>query len=342
MARTSRTHRVPLSVRLLVRLANAVVEPLLRLGLPLGRMTLLTVRGRKSGLPRTTPVALVQEDGRRWLIAPFGETDWARNLAAAGRARLTRGRRAEAVSARRLGPQEAAPVLQRTLPGAPRLVRGYFEVAPEAPLDRFEQEARRHPVFELAAPGGRGPGRPGLAGTRCPVCRRTRTDRSGAPFAGHRWPPAVILTVVRWYFRYRLSLADVCDLLAERGIDISPRTVLSWAHRFGLWGAFAWSARWSDAGAEFRVCPICRGAIYRAAVPAPVPARPRGLYGTWLGGQQALGGRRCGQNQLRNIGASGGGPNKRTLHLPLPKKPSSARAHPVATEPASPTKRDRT
>ena len=68
---------------------------------------------------------------------------------------------------------------------------------------------------------------------RCSACRRTCTNRSGTPFAGHRWPPAVITTAVRWYFRYRLSLADVRDLLAERGIDISARTVLSWAHRFG-------------------------------------------------------------------------------------------------------------
>jgi transposase, IS6 family len=68
---------------------------------------------------------------------------------------------------------------------------------------------------------------------RCPACRRTCTNRSGTPFAGHRWPAEVITTAVRWYFRYRLSLADVCDLLAERGIDVSARTVLTWAHRFG-------------------------------------------------------------------------------------------------------------
>ena len=56
---------------------------------------------------------------------------------------------------------------------------------------------------------------------------------TGTPFAGHRWPPEVITTAVRWYFRYRLSAADVRDLLAERGIDVSARTVLAWAHTFG-------------------------------------------------------------------------------------------------------------
>lgn len=68
---------------------------------------------------------------------------------------------------------------------------------------------------------------------RCPDWRRTRTDRTGTPFDGHRWPPRVISTAVRWYLRYRLALADVRDLLAERGIEVSARTILRWAHRFG-------------------------------------------------------------------------------------------------------------
>jgi IS6 family transposase len=68
---------------------------------------------------------------------------------------------------------------------------------------------------------------------RCRMCGATRTDRSGTPFAGYRWPREVIVTAVRWYGRFRLSLRDVCDLLAERGMDVSPRTVLSWVHTFG-------------------------------------------------------------------------------------------------------------
>ena len=43
----------------------------------------------------------------------------------------------------------------------------------------------------------------------------------------------MILTAVRWYCRFRLSLADVRDLLAERGIDVSPRTILSWVQKVG-------------------------------------------------------------------------------------------------------------
>jgi IS6 family transposase len=67
---------------------------------------------------------------------------------------------------------------------------------------------------------------------RCQACRRTFIGRTGTPFAGHRWPQEVIVTAVRWYLRYRLSAADVRDLLAERGVDVSARTVLYWVQKF--------------------------------------------------------------------------------------------------------------
>jgi transposase-like protein len=68
---------------------------------------------------------------------------------------------------------------------------------------------------------------------RCRACRRTFTGRTGTPFAGHRWPLEVITTAIRWYLGYRLSAADVRDLLAERNVDVSARTILAWVHKFG-------------------------------------------------------------------------------------------------------------
>ncbi|MDP9372926.1 MAG: IS6 family transposase [Chloroflexota bacterium] len=67
---------------------------------------------------------------------------------------------------------------------------------------------------------------------RCHACRRTFIDRTGTPFAGHRWPREIIVAAVRWYLRFRLSAADVRDLLAERGVDVSARTVLHWVQKF--------------------------------------------------------------------------------------------------------------
>ncbi len=85
-----------------IRLLNPVFKALLAAGVPMGPDVLLTVRGRKSGLPRSTPVAVAEIAGRLWLVSPWGEVDWARNLRAAGRATLTSGRRTEEVTATEL------------------------------------------------------------------------------------------------------------------------------------------------------------------------------------------------------------------------------------------------
>jgi transposase-like protein len=66
----------------------------------------------------------------------------------------------------------------------------------------------------------------------CSVCRRAFTEHSASAFSGYRWPADVILTAVRWYLAYPLSSRQVLELLAERGIDVSHRTVLTWAQVF--------------------------------------------------------------------------------------------------------------
>src|SRR6266849_4988353 len=53
---------------------------LIRMGVPLGPNALLAIRGRKSGLMRTTPVAVLATGGRRWVIGTFGDVNWVRNL----------------------------------------------------------------------------------------------------------------------------------------------------------------------------------------------------------------------------------------------------------------------
>jgi transposase-like protein len=60
----------------------------------------------------------------------------------------------------------------------------------------------------------------------CQPCRRSFTEDSVSAFSGYRWPADVILMAVRWYLAYPLSSRRVLELLAERGIDVSHRTVL--------------------------------------------------------------------------------------------------------------------
>ena len=128
---------------------NTLMIALLRAGVNMGNMTLLTVRGRKSGQPRTTPVMLMEQHGQRWLFSPYGQVNWVRNLRAAGEAILRRGRQTERIYAAELNAREAAPLLKYTLARVPSYLRPYFDVAPDAPLEDFEREVPGHPVFLL-------------------------------------------------------------------------------------------------------------------------------------------------------------------------------------------------
>ena len=135
-----------------VRMANVLTTTLLRAGFKLKGfgtpMYLLTVRGRKSGQPRTTPIAVVERDGKRYLFTPYGAVDWVRNLRAAGEASLTRARHTEVVRALELPSDEAGPVLKALIEtGNP--ISGYFGVAPDASRAEFERAAISHPVFLL-------------------------------------------------------------------------------------------------------------------------------------------------------------------------------------------------
>src|SRR2546421_12293232 len=91
MAADVESTRVPA----LVGFFNPLARRILRVGALLGPNALITVRGRKTGLPRTTPVALVDLHGQRRVIGTFGDTNWLRNLRNAGEGTLTGGRREE-------------------------------------------------------------------------------------------------------------------------------------------------------------------------------------------------------------------------------------------------------
>jgi len=133
---------------LIRRLANPLVERLIRAGAVPRSVQLLTTRGRRSGRLYTHPVMLVMRGERSWLVAPYGKVGWVYNARTAGRVTLTRGGRSREVTVREVESAEAAPVLKAYLLQGP-VVFPYFEVRPWAPLAAFEDEAAHHPVFEL-------------------------------------------------------------------------------------------------------------------------------------------------------------------------------------------------
>jgi deazaflavin-dependent oxidoreductase (nitroreductase family) len=129
---------------------NRAVAGLTRLGVSVAGSRVLEVPGRKSGEPRRTPVNLMSFEGRRYLVAPRGHTQWVRNLRASGSGRLLVGRRAEDFSATELADDEKPPLLRAYLKRWKWEVGQFFGgVGPEAPDAELRRIAPDHPVFRL-------------------------------------------------------------------------------------------------------------------------------------------------------------------------------------------------
>jgi len=129
------------------RVGDAIIGVFVRAGL-VPSTYLLTTRGRKTGRPRTNPVTVVEHDGRRWLVAPYGPVSWVHNARAAGRVSLRRRLDTHGYAVREVSAREAGPVLKRYVRIA-TATRPYFQATVDAPVEAFVAEADRHPVFEL-------------------------------------------------------------------------------------------------------------------------------------------------------------------------------------------------
>jgi deazaflavin-dependent oxidoreductase (nitroreductase family) len=135
-----------------VSLFNPVARFLLAARVPLGFNGLITIRGRTSGLPRTTPVAIIDVSGRRWIWAPWGEVHWVRNLRAAGGATITVRGRKEEVRATELDQSQRVGFFRdvlgpvaRSIPFGVRFIRVVDGVDLDDPLEAAEGRV----VFEL-------------------------------------------------------------------------------------------------------------------------------------------------------------------------------------------------
>jgi deazaflavin-dependent oxidoreductase (nitroreductase family) len=140
--------RAPLRVRLFSR----VLQFLLAAGVPLLFNRLVTIRGRKSGLPRTTALAVLEISGRRWVWSPWGEVNWVRNLRAAGRATITIDDRQKEVTATELDPTQRLAFFRDVFgPFARRIPFGlwFVRIVDGVDLAHPMQAAEGRCVFEL-------------------------------------------------------------------------------------------------------------------------------------------------------------------------------------------------
>ena len=148
---TTRTGGADRAPRYLTAL-GPLAKPLLAAGVPMGFNGLITIRGRKTGLPRTTPVAIIEASGRRWVWCPWGDVQWVRNLRAAGEATITVRGRKEVVHATELDRAQRVAFFRDTLaPVARGIPFGFtfIRLADGVDLNRPVDAAEGRRVFEL-------------------------------------------------------------------------------------------------------------------------------------------------------------------------------------------------
>jgi deazaflavin-dependent oxidoreductase (nitroreductase family) len=131
------------------RLFNRAFGFLVGLGVGFPHNYLLQVRGRKSGKIYSTPIDLLELDGKRYLVAPRGRTQWVRNAEAAGEVTLKRGRRVEKFGLRPLSGPEHLDVLKAYLDRFKSEVQRYFPISAGSPPGAFASVANSYPAFEL-------------------------------------------------------------------------------------------------------------------------------------------------------------------------------------------------
>ena len=144
----SQSFRAPTVVE---RFFNRAFGFLVGIGLGFSYNYLLQVKGRKSGKLYSTPIDLVQRDGKKFLVAPRGRTQWVRNAEAAGEVALKKGRERRTYRLRPLAVPEKLPILKTYLDSFHREVQRYFPVPAGSPPEAFEKVADDYPAFELIA-----------------------------------------------------------------------------------------------------------------------------------------------------------------------------------------------
>jgi deazaflavin-dependent oxidoreductase (nitroreductase family) len=130
---------------------NKVMIAVQKLGLPIGPAMVLTVPGRKSGQPRSTPMTPFEFHGGLYVVAGYPGAEWAKNARVAGTGTLSRGRRSRQVKIVELTADEARPVL-RVYPGEVPVGVTFAKrsgMVRDGTADEFEALAGRITVFRF-------------------------------------------------------------------------------------------------------------------------------------------------------------------------------------------------
>jgi hypothetical protein len=130
--------------------ANALFSFLTRMGWGASYRWILSVPGRSSGVMRSTPVDVMEIDGERWLVAPYRETNWVRNVRMHPRLTLRRGSNSQELIATAATGASVLPVIRQYLRLVP-ITAAYWGVTVNSSDAEIQKESLTHPVFRLRA-----------------------------------------------------------------------------------------------------------------------------------------------------------------------------------------------
>jgi hypothetical protein len=133
----------------IARVLNRLYGSLTRVGLSMPYSFLLSVPGRRTGEMRSVPVNLLQRNGKMFLVATRGNTQWARNTRASRKIFLIRGSLRMEFFVQLIPDSEKPAVLQSYLDRFKWMAWRFFPVSAGSPAAMFEPVAARYPVFEL-------------------------------------------------------------------------------------------------------------------------------------------------------------------------------------------------
>jgi deazaflavin-dependent oxidoreductase (nitroreductase family) len=133
----------------LTQIFNRITSWFAARGLMPAKTVQVEVKGRRSGEMRTMVINSVDYEGQSYFVSTRGESEWVRNVRAAGGEVVIQRAGRKRARLEELPAEQRAPIIKKYLGENAMVTRRQFEMDPKAPLSEFEGIADRHPVFRI-------------------------------------------------------------------------------------------------------------------------------------------------------------------------------------------------
>jgi deazaflavin-dependent oxidoreductase (nitroreductase family) len=114
-----------------------------------GRQVMLTTTGRRSGQPREVPLSPITVDGVEFLVAPYGEVAWVRNVRANPEVTIRKGRETRLASLSEVTGE--VPDVLKEYWDREAFAHQYMDVPDSPTIDDFDASGKSFPVFRVVS-----------------------------------------------------------------------------------------------------------------------------------------------------------------------------------------------